>query len=909
MVAGETSIVLGKAYLKADSLLLQLPPISISAKESHWHRQMLEFQNTKAYFAKEEDLGGLQDLSVTLNGEVLTLCEACEIQSWQLPKGPRDSLVLRLRYKLHLPKGDFTPQGIKERYWALLDWLPRVPVLADDGWRAYSTDFFYNQYWPEDSFAISWNVPAEMRIAGNAQLVEQTEERWYQNLSSAAPTVRQGRKAVHYRHRGRHLHFFLSPEFRVWERGGLRYFSLEAPPWLPAILPATQRTIGGFFNREVNDSLNRFHTVVFLPEKKRLLQSDGLLSLQDPKDLFDLEWQLTLARAYAGLTSLKPIDAARYPWLARGLPYAYAQWYVEEQHPEKKWLPYSNSLLGKIFDLDELAYSYENHMLYLFLARQGLDQPLGSTAHELTRLNLKAIAEAKAYLALNHLRQYVGVKNFKRSLARYLAADYPQYDPLKLQQELDYYSNKNLDWFFKEGLSSADFYDYKLAQLDYCPTVATANIHNLGHRAVPYSLTGYQDGQKVLTEWHPGHLGKKSVQMYHARYERVVINEHQQQPEYRQNNNRMDRHRLLPKVEPLRLQLLNGFENPQKSEVYALPSANYNAYDRLLLGVSLYNEALVNKDWEYTLAPFYSTGTGKLTGNLALGYTQVLPKSSPVRSIKYGFFARYFHYDRDLAFSRFSPSVRFLLRKPYPRSPLIHSLRLRVVSVDRELRPNFDGVANSFNDASYTIFSMDYQRENTLILQPTILRAGVELGDQFGKLQLTLDQRWMLPNRRWLIWRGFGGLLLYNDFLKQGVRDNFYSFGLAGTRDYLFDYGFFGRSDTGTIWSQQMFSTDGGFRGASPVFADEWMLASNLSLPLWNMFGLYADVGVADDFDRLYYGYGVRIAPVSDFAEVYFPIGNQDGLLTRQRNYAVQIRFLIDLDLSNIRDRVRRGFY
>lgn len=912
----QTRVKLHKHYHAADTILVHLPSRSLQWKNSHWHRQLLEFQKTRPYFATTEKLGSIAIKSATLNGRNLASCTNCEwLAIAKKNASAYDSLVLNLHYTLRLPQGAFTPQGHKEKYSAIIDWLPRVERYQEQRWYKYPRDFFYSDFAPLDSFSIHLTLPSQYRVASNAKLHTFAERRWYQNMASqgsnsGSPYSGKAHKTLHFTTTARHLQFFISPFFKVHSAHGKWLYELNAEPWLPALMESTERKVSTFFKGELNDSLHEHHTVLLLPEKKLNFNSRGMLTMETPNKVFDWERNLVLARAQAAFDGWVKPNGWQHPWLAKGLPYSYMQWYVKKYFPHKNWLPYSNSLLGKLFDLDELDYSYENQILYLFLARQGLDQAMGAPMDSLTRLNVKAIQEAKAFLALNHLRAYMGERDFRRGMSRYLQQNAGQsVSPHDLQQAWAYYTPKSIDWFFGDFITGKDYYDYKLVKIDHCPTVATATVRNLGHLAVPFSITGYINGEKVLTEWQEGHLGEKTIQTYHAKYDRVVLNEHQVQPEYRQNNNSIDKSRLFKRVEPLRLQLLNGFENPQKTEIYLLPSLDFNAYDKLLVGAAFYNEALVNKNWEYTLAPFYSTGTGSITGSGALGYTQVLAKNSKLRMIKYGIYGRYFHYDRDLSFSRFSPTVRFYFRKTYPRSPRIRSLRLRLVNLNRELAEDFEGLANSFNTASFTVGEITWEQENTDILNPTIFKASMQFGDQFGKIQATYDKRWTLPNRRWLIWRSFAGYLMYNDFLKQGNRNNFYSFGLSGTRDYLFDYNFYGRSDTNSIWAQQMFITDGGFKSQMNVFADEWMLSTNLSVPLWNMLGLYGDVGIADNFDNLYYDYGLRIAPVSDFVEIYFPVGSNSGFAWNQGLYSNQIRFLIDIDLGNIRDRVRRGYY
>ena len=893
-------IRLSADVMKQDSLLLHIPSRALEWKNSSLQQQFRRFQNASPYFAEATENGRIKWHTVQLGSRTINLCKECEFAKIPLKNTTADQLILS--YSIYLPRNDYFYQGVKEKSIRISDWLPRIAMLRHDGWHPSPVDFFGNAALPSDSFSVNFEIPASFTLATNAKILDQDQLGNSEKVSE--------RKTLHLSHTGANLQFVLSENFYHWQMQGKKVYATTEKPWLQGLLKSSNRRISEFLYSETGDSLNDFHTLLFLEDGVGNFQSDQMLSLNMPKDNFELESHLVWARAESVFRYKLGIDGIRLAWLAKGLPFALKQWFVKKYHPKEKWLPLSTSFLGRFFNLDKLDYSFKNKFFYLYLARQGLDQKIASPADSLTRLNYRAIAESKSYMALNHLRHYVGHKDFRRSVRRFLERNRDTTDQEQLlQKSLQYYSPKPVDWFFGDFIHTSKIYDYKLQKIDHCPTVATATIKNKGHIAPPYSLTGYKNGEKIITEWHEGHLGAKTVQTYYEKFDRVVINEHQLQPEFSQKNNEINKDWLFKKFEPIRLQFYNGFEAPGRSELYWLPVANYNAYDKLLVGAALYNEAIVDKRLEYVIAPYYSTGTGKITGNASLVYNDVYDSDAFFRSGTYGIYGRYFHYDRDLSFSRISPTVRLRIRKPFPQSRLIQSLRFRLVSMDRELPADFDGQANQLNTASYTVFEASYEREDTDLLRPTTLKADLQFGDLFGKLQASYDQRWMLPNRKWLIWRNFGGLFLYNQFLDQGFRDNFYSFGLGGTRDYLFDYDFYGRSDSTSIWAQQMFITDGGFKSRTPVFADRWMLSSNVSIPVWSVFGLFGDAALADNFDQVYYDYGFRLALFTDFFEVYFPAGNQDEFLLDNEGYFNEMRFLIDLDLSRIIDRLRRGYY
>lgn len=879
------------------SLVLHLPPRSLSYKKSFLNRQFNEFQDVDLHFADKEETGYIELTEVQAGGAPLApLCEDCEFAN--IPLGavlqPGDSLPLDFRFYLRLPEAHWIGVGFDKKTYRIIDWLPQFAPLDSARFHPYPVTWQRDVYPSENRYRVRWLLPKGLETATNASLIS----------SSDADNIQV------YRHTGTNLQFVFSDQFYKFplQNGGTLY-TLRPDPFIPEITDTLNLRTARFLKNELGeDPLPRFD-LLLLEDKVTEYQSDRLITLNYPKDGFDLAKSLVQAKAEALFRYRLTPDGFRHVWLARGIPYFYKYLFIKEFYPDENWVPFSNTLLGRIFSLDEFDYGYQNQFLYLFLARQGLDQKIATPADSLTRLNYEAVAQGKAYLALNHFRGYTSAPNFKRAMRQYWQKSMERpASPASLKKSFQYFVNRDVNWFFEDWLHSDKAYDYRLKKFDHCPTISTATVQNKGALNLPYSLTGFKDGKPVLTEWFPGHDTARTVQMYHEDYDKVVLNYEERNGEFNQKNNSFYNRWLWPHTEPLHLQFYQSFEDPAHTQLFYLPTVGYNDYDKLLLGLAIYNGTLVNRNWEFVLGPEYSTGQEQLTGYASLT-RNIIPQGNRIfNRITGGVYGRYYHYDRNLAYYRLSPGFNFYFRKPFPRSSILQKLRVRTVHVKRELDQSFDGVANAVSNASYSVLNLTYTFEETHILKPYTLKADFMLGDQFSRLGLTGDFRWMLPNKRWLIWRNFGGIFFSNRFANIGRDRNYYSLGLSGTQDFLFDHNFIGRSNETGIWSRQFFTTDGGFKSATGVFADRFMLSTNLSVPVWKFFGVFGDAGVADGFNTIYCDYGLRLAFLTDFLEVYLPLGNQDGLV-RPENYGNEIRFVLDLDLSNIIHRLRRGYY
>ncbi len=886
---GYTKIEFPKST-RADSLLLHLGLRAFSDPNSFLHEQLREFQDVDFHFAKETELGFIKIDSVFQDGAKVSFKDSNGEFAW-LPSKPETELY----YHFALPSSEFTGNGRTESKIHLIDLLPRL-AYWDSAWHHAPLTYHYDLNQSRDHFRLKVRSLEGMKAVSNLDLKQ-------------APPRSDPFNWYHFEGEARSLQLHWSYHWHHYRLAGGRELITEVPDVkFPLELNNLIEQNKLFFYKECYDSLLVWKKLLLLEKKQGEYQSAQMLTLGREKDWFQAHIELVQAQAESFFRYYRYSDGWRNAWIARGIPYYYKYRFIKERYPDKRWIPFSNSVVDWFFALDEFDYGYQNRFLFLFLQRQGLDQNALATIDSLSRLNYEAIVQAKSQLNLAHLRAYTGDADFRRSMARFVHPRQKTITPQALRESFEYYSPKPLAWFFDTLILSAEIYDYQLLAYDHCPTVSTATVRNTGDLDIPYSLTGYKEGQAGITQWYQGHVGKRSVQLFHDDYDKVVLNHHLVNPENRLKNNTYFKRWLLPRMEPLSFQLYNSFEASDKSQVFYVPSVYYNAYDKLLLGVNFSNKSvLVQKPFEYMIIPEFSFGTSKLTGSASFRYNFILPKSNFFRQVSLGLYSRYYHYDQDLAYSRFSPSLNLYIRKSHPRSPYIQSIRLRGVQVNRELAPGFSGEARSLGNASFNVLNLSYRMEYTNILRPTILRSHFELGEQFGKFFAEWDQRWMLPNKKWLIWRNYAGLFLYNDLRDQGFEDNFYSIGISGTQDYLFDYYLIGRSDQSGIWSRQFFTSDGGFRTETGAFADRFLLSSNLSLPLYGPLGLFGDVGLSEE--QFYWDYGVRLAFLTDFLELYFPLQNQNRSFMTEANYLSNLRFVLDFDLGNIINRARRGFY
>ena len=599
-----------------------------------------------------------------------------------------------------------------------------------------------------------------------------------------------------------------------------------------------------------------------------------------------------------------------HPWVTQGFMQKAEDEYLATYHPDQKLLGWAASTwAAKVFDVDQYDPSYKTKALHWFMARQGFSQPLADSSNTYPKLMYQSVVIGRGSEWLSTLQNIAGDTEFKRGIKKFIQENPKHPSPKDILQSVDYYSNERLDWFLGDGYSTAGIVDYALTGNEHCSYVHTVDVVNRGDITLPIRISGVKDDQTVISEVFDSISETQTVSFHVEDYDYLMLDREGLLPDINNKNNTTHTRKYFQGFEPLRLQFYTSFEDPHKTQIFWFPRLKFNAYDKLLPGIRIYNRTLIPKKFEYWIGPDYSIGTGKLTGVGSFKYNHTSPTSN-VRLWSLGLYTRYYHYAPDLAYFRFSPALNIYFKKPYARSTLQRKLRLRYVMVDRELAPNLEpGISPlTVSNASYSVWNASMTWEDVNILSPYKIVADAQVSNDFGRLSAMVDKRWMLPNKRWLIWRSFAAGMLTSNY-SGNSEDTYFAMGLSGTRDYLFDYYFIGRSDTEGLWSRQFFVSDGGFKSSTDVYGTNFMLTTGVNVPIWTVFGAYGDIGYVDNFNTVYWDYGLRISLLTDFLEFYLPLQSSQRDFIYESDYLSNARMVLNVEIDQIIDRVRRGWY
>jgi hypothetical protein len=253
------------------------------------------------------------------------------------------------------------------------------------------------------------------------------------------------------------------------------------------------------------------------------------------------------------------------------------------------------------------------------------------------------------------------------------------------------------------------------------------------------------------------------------------------------------------------------------------------------------------------------------------------------------FYASSYHYYKNLRYQVITPSINFLFRTPDFRSNKRHSLGLYYYSVKRESPPY------PVTNPNYELFNLRYFYSNRGALKHITFGSNVQLSEKFSKVEMTFDFRRLLANGSQFTARFFAG-----KFLNHNIRETkFFDFNLNRPQDYLFQYNFFGRSESEGVFSQQIVMAEGGFKSIlSAATANDYLLTTNLTMGVWKWIEVYTDLGILKGHSTnpyFLYGSGIRLNFLPDYLEIFFPLHSTNGWETEDSSYKTKIRFILTL--------------
>ncbi|MGK4568658.1 aminopeptidase [Flavobacterium sp. 3HN19-14] len=608
--------------------------------------------------------------------------------------------------------------------------------------------------------------------------------------------------------------------------------------------------------------------------------------------LFEIKFLKTYLNNY--LKNSLRLNQRKDNWIFDGLQVYTMMQYIDENYPNSKMMGgLSRFRLLRNYNLTQLPFNEQYSYFYMLMARKNLDQPLGTPKNKLIRFNEQIAGKYRAGLSLRYLADFMGKTEVQNSISKFYTLNtiQAQTDRADFENILKTATPKKIDWFFNTIIDSREIVDYKFGNVSKTNDSVTFTVKNRTNTTVPVSVYGVNKKQVVFKEWLENISTDSTFRFPRKGASKIVLNYNNEIPEYNLRNNWYSLKNFKISNRPIKFVFMKDLEDPYYNQILYVPTVGYNLYDGLTPGLRFHNKTILDKPFVFDVNPMYSPNNQSLIGRFSLLVNQY-NRNSDLYNIRYTISGSYMHYAPDAAYSKLNPAIFLRLRESDDfRDNHKQFLSLRSVLVSRENTT----IPQSEETVNYNVFNLRYTDTYTEVTKHLSFMTDLQASKSFGKASVEFGFRKLFNDNRQLNVRVFAGTFLYRN-----TDTDYFSFGLDRPTDYLFDYDYYGRSETTGIFSQQVIIADGGFKSKlSTPFANQWMATTNMSFNVWNWVEVYGDAGfIKNEFrrERFVYDSGIRLNLVTDYFELYFPVYSNNGWEISQPHYNEKIRFVVTLE-------------
>ncbi len=931
-------------------------------RQSAFCKQKLRDGNSKFYFAKKRDLGSYETLDFSTNGQkiewnydpknpdiaILTLSQ---------PLAPGSRIRISTPFLLKIP-ASFSRLGHVETSYQMTQWYPKPAVYDHKGWHAMpylDVGEFYSEF---GSFDVTLTLPENYIVGATGVLQTPSELAFLQKKEAETrakikqikgtgspfttddfPTSSLKMKTIRYTAERVH-DFAWFADKRFWVLKDTAHLASGKTVDCWAMFPGskakslktTQAKLwenGAFYVRR---------SVTFYSEKvgeypwpqatavHSALSAGGGMEypmvtvIGNVSSAEDLDNVITHEVGHNWFYGILASNERDHPFMDEGINSYYENRYMKENYKNHNFIDLPKVILNE----SKQGSLLEN--AYLVLAREHQDTPPDTHSNEFSQLAYGLQVYMKTAICMHWLEQSVRTEVFDAAMQEYYRRwqfrhPYPE-DLRTLLEE------KNLDvaWFF-DAMQTRKQVDFKLKEIVLKPlnvepgssAIPTPSwllmIENKGELLAPFSVTALKNGNPLKTKWFPALVGQ-STQIVDFSIPDTVLYPDAFEIDWPRKTldlNRKDNFRrtsgLFPGMRPLEYRSLAIFQNARRNTIAAIPWLGWNNYDKMMIGLLVYNPPLPPRKFQYYLLPGYSTGSKKMVGLADLRYKFFPGGWFP--KVTVGVAAKSFDFDYNVAddyysrFYRIAPQIRAELSSG--SMSFSHAVNFRTLIIGREaaLR-SIEGQYLGKTWKKNTIYELRYEGEEHRLPNPYSFQIALETQGYRDALDQPAHylrgtamwrQKFFYRDKKKITMRLFAGYFIQSTQRNRSIEETALSLNPQGFNDYKFDQTFLARSGADEFLGRQVSQTEGGFKGAfGPAAAgtignsNNYILALNLKadlplrLPLGTMLKPYFDLGYYDDAtingknrptrEQLLWSGGLMLEFFKGGLEVYFPLVN-----------------------------------
>jgi len=920
-----------------DTLWFHLWPNAYKNNETALGKQLLENGSTTFQFIDKDGRGYIDSLNFKVNDKLVKWVyhpDYIDVCALILNKklAPKERITISTPFRVKIPAAGISRLGHEGNSYQITQWYPKPAVFDKDGWHAMpylNQGEFYSEF---GTFDVRISVPKNYVIGATGELKTKSEIDFLSeraNYSASTPldeitfdSISSNEyKTLHFRQANLHdFAWFGQKDFMVLKD------SVE--------LPNSKRSVNtwAYFDkanykewkgvpRYINQAVYHYskyngdYPYKHCSAVEASLEAGGgmeypMITIIDfgmtGKVLENVIVHEVGHNWFYGMLGFNERDM---PSLDEGINSFYEMRYFEELYGDSSLSAQITGIpnfLNAWLALDLITVRGEKYFTYLFTARNNTDQKLTAHAADYTFLNYGAIVYAKMAVSLQMLRAALGTDVFDKSMRQFYSKwEFKHPNLQDLRGEFELVSGEDLSWFFDHYLNSTEKINIKLKKVKTKNDIHYVKVKNKSSLNIPVSISALDKDGAVLSSHKIKSLsGVSKIELANTGAKSIMVDAHLNTVEKNRKDNISRTKGILKKVEPLQLKFLGSLENSNKTQLFYLPMIGWNSSDQTMLGIGLHNKSILEKPFEFFVAPMYSIHRNQINGIYNADYHFYF--SSFIKRLTLNGNLQRFSYSNptlglnSTQFERYNPKINFDFKNKNARSPWRNYLSIGTIYTTEHT--NREGLAIVSDDNLYTI--LDWKSTRNRELSQSEINFTSTNYEDFQLIELVGTQNWKYhKGKENISLRMYAGVFANNQSVSP--RYNLRMDGQRGWYDYTFSNVFLERGTSHDFWQQQMNDNQGGFKTPTNVGqSNNWLLAFNLNadLPLVLPIGIYSDIGTSST-ESFMFNAGVRITVLRDIVEVFLPALWSDSIeqaySANNVTYNEQIRFTLHLHKLN----------
>ncbi|MEN9488004.1 MAG: hypothetical protein RL494_269 [Bacteroidota bacterium] len=849
------------------------------------------------HLAPEKERGNTTITKMTVNDSIATWnrvqnqLDLIEVPL-KISLEPNKSVTIALEYTLKIPDARFTRLGYDDGNYYLKNCFLSLARFSNEGQFVYYSnenleDMANATY---NAIAIDFTIPKNIEITCNLDLVAQTDLETTKNIQFSGKNRTEIQLAIEKKDS---YESFKNEQIEVvtnLEKSRLN--DIQRAIVIDKVVHYVSENLGELAEKKIMISQVDY-------ERSPFYGLNQLPAFLSPfPDEFMYEVKFLKVYLYNYLKSALQLDQRKDSYLYDAIQVYLMMKYTDENYPQLKLFGnLSRYKLLKSYHLVNSNFNDQYNYLYLLMARDNLDQNIGNSKVTFIRFNEQISGKYKAGLSFKYLSSFLKDDTVENSFKEFIVLNKEkQTNSSDFEFILKKNSKQNIDYFFPNLIHSRNTIDYKFGKVSKTKDSISVTIKNNSNGIVPVSLSLLRKKEVLSKQWISNIKTDTTFIINRSNADKLVLNYNNEIPEYNLRNNFKSLKGFFSLNRPIKFNFLKDVEEPKYTQIFYVPEATYNLYDGMIASISFHNKAFYDKPFVYDISPSFSTKTGSVTGSFGISYRQLF-RDQKLYGITYGLSSSYYHYIQNAAYLKINPSILFKFRETDFRKNKRQYLLLRTIIVDKDKIPSTVNASPELKNSplNYSVFDAKYTYHNAEMAKGMAFGTDFQLAGNFGKLAAEVSYRKLFENNYQFSVRVFAGSFLYKN-----TNSDFYNFGLDRPKDYLFDYNYYGRSETTGLFSQQIIIAEGGFKSKfKNPYANQWMTTLNATSSVWQWIELYGDAGFYQNKGhntQFVYDSGVHLNLVPNYFELYFPVYSSNGFEMGQKNYQEKIRFIITLN-------------